>query len=166
MRRPACRSSSTGSGDSPSFGTTNATTVSPVRGCGSPTTATSATAGWLPIASSTSPGYTLNPETMTTSLARSTSRSQPSSSATAMSPVYSQPSASHTVSVASSSPEYPAKTSGPRTRTSPGSPSTTSSPSLSTSRTSTPGNGGPIEPRRGSGTTALVETTGDASVSP
>ena len=78
----------------PARATTNATTVSPVRGCGSPITATSSTSRWLRNASSTSPGNTLKPDTMMTSLARSTSVSQPSASATAMSPVCNQPSTS------------------------------------------------------------------------
>ena len=66
----------------------------PCAGAARRSTATSSTSRWLRNASSTSPGNTLKPETMTTSLARSTSVSQPSASATAMSPVCSQPSTS------------------------------------------------------------------------
>src|SRR5919109_496462 len=56
----------------PGFSTTKALTASPVYGCGTPITATSATFAWRKIASSTSRGYTLNPLTRMRSLIRST----------------------------------------------------------------------------------------------
>src|SRR5579872_1182103 len=55
----------------PGFSTTNAATVSPRYASGTPTTATSATAGCWNNISSTSRGYTLKPLAMMTSLIRS-----------------------------------------------------------------------------------------------
>src|SRR3546814_2376194 len=66
--------------------TTKAFTASPECGWGTPITATSATAGCCAMTSSTSPGYTLKPETMIRSLVRSTMKRKPSSSTTATSP--------------------------------------------------------------------------------
>jgi hypothetical protein len=83
--------------------TTKAFTASPECGCGTPTTTAWATAGWETITSSTSAGYTLNPDTMMRSFTRSTMKRKPSSSTTATSPVRSQPSAVSAPRVASGS---------------------------------------------------------------
>src|SRR5262249_33138279 len=62
-------------------GTTNALTVCPVNGCGTPSTAASRTAGCAISTCSTSYGYTLNPLTRISSRSRSTRNRSPSASA-------------------------------------------------------------------------------------
>src|SRR5204862_5281724 len=130
--------------------TTNALTVWPVYGWGTPSTAASATAGWLCSTCSTSYGYTLKPLTRITSRNRSTRNRSPSPSAYATSPVDHQPSGP---GPPAPSGQYPENRFGPRTTISPGSaPSSSSSsssgslPSAATSRTVTPGSGAPIDP--------------------
>ena len=56
---------------SPSATTTSAVTISPHLSSGTPMTATSATAGWLKTASSTSIEETFSPPVMITSFLRS-----------------------------------------------------------------------------------------------
>src|SRR5580765_8486824 len=107
--------SSSSTAEPPSV-TTYAFTASPVYGWSTPTTAHDATAGCSSNTSSTSAGYTLNPDTMMRSLARSTRNNAPSSSTTAMSPVRSQPSSVSTDAVVSGSPRYPLNTFGPLTQ--------------------------------------------------
>lgn len=102
------------------------------------------------------------------------------SSRRTMSPVRSHPPGSIAAAVASGSPQYPAKTCGPRTSSSPGSPSGTStststgapapraasSASGSTTRTSVDGKGSPSAPRRRVGPMGVPATIGLVSVIP
>ena len=73
-----------------SAGTTRATTRCPHSGSGRPTTATSATSGWVRSASSPGPGHTFSPP-VTTSSARLPSTTRRPSSHRPTSPVASQP---------------------------------------------------------------------------
>lgn len=103
----------------PSARTTRALTVSPHFSCGTPMTATSATAGWLKIVSSTSIDDTFSPPVMITSFLRSEIVRCPSASSSAPpSPVRNQPS-SRTAEVSSGLSQYPSSTAFDRARTSP-----------------------------------------------
>src|SRR6185369_7910912 len=104
------------------FQTTYATGVSPQRSDGTPTTATSATAGWAASTLSTSAGYTFSPPVMIMSLTRSLMNRYPSSSSDPTSPVRKKPLAVNDSAVASGRRQYPAVTLGPRTTISPDSP--------------------------------------------
>ena len=78
----------------PGLSTTNAVTASPHSVSGSPSTATSPTAGCAAITSSTSFGMMLDAPERMTSFSRPTMDRRPSSSNAPMSPVCSQPSRS------------------------------------------------------------------------
>ena len=75
----------------PSASTTSALTVSPHFSSGTPMTATSATAGWLKMRSSTSIDETFSAPVMITSFFRSEIVRWPSSSSWPPSPVWNQP---------------------------------------------------------------------------
>ena len=134
----------------PGRSTTHAVTCSPHRGCGTPATAASATAGCLSSAASTSRGYTFSPPEMISSLIRPRMTRCPLASSTApISPVRNQPSAVKAVAVAAGSPQYPPNTCGPRSWISPSAPGTTPPPGgaviggIGHTRHSTPGSGSP-----------------------
>src|SRR5699024_12003155 len=104
-------------------GPPQAATHSPRPGSGSPTTATSATPGCASRTFSISPAPILYPPLLTRSvLLRPTSRTEPSDSRTAMSPVRNQPSVVIASQVASGRSRYPLHRVGRRNSVTPPGP--------------------------------------------
>src|SRR5690606_29856576 len=163
LRICAMRSSSVSAG---SLRTTYSATTSPDLSSGTPIAALSNTPGWLEATSSTSFGYTLNPDTLIMSFLRSSRYTKPSSSMRPMSPVRSQPSGSITLAVSSGRFQYPSMTCGPRTQISPDALRPRSLPSSSRTVTSVEGTGRTTAPLNWRSFRRHTATTGEVSVSP
>ena len=97
---------------------------------------------------------------------RSTMRTNPPASISAMSPVRSHPASSSTAAVSSGRFQYPFMTWGPRMQSSPGVPAGSAFPASSITRHSVLGTGTPTEPVYSSRCKGLMHAAGEVSVSP